>query len=174
MIDIETLGNTPEAAMLSIGIVPFNSILDIGPKVLYEIYLKDALQLGKLSAETLQWWTNQPPEQYKKLITSGTMSTSDALMGLKGICDYLMMDEFKIWANGPDFDLKIIAHKLDQLNITPLWVPWNQRCVRTIKAIDPTLAKSFINPEKHDPVQDCLVQINQVCAINEKYKLNLI
>lgn len=174
MVDIETLGTTPEAAMLSIGIVPFNSILDIGPKVLYEICLKDALQFGKLSSETLQWWTNQPPEQYKKLITLGNLKTLDALKGLQGICDYLMVDGFKIWANGPDFDLEIIEHKMDQLNITPPWTPWNQRCVRTIKAIDPTLAKSFINLEKHDPVQDCLVQINQVCAINEKYKLNLI
>lgn len=174
MIDVETIGSTPDSLILSYGFVPFNSDREIGPKFLKKIILDDAMKYGVITADTLQWWTKQSFEQFSDLVNSGNTTTKEALLVLKDMCEYYMDDNFKVWANGPDFDLEMIENKLHKLNMPMVWLPWNQRCVRTIKSIDPCLAKTFINPEKHNPIADCIVQINQVCAINEKYQLNLI
>lgn len=182
MIDIETLGNTSSAAMVSIAAVAFNKTeidnhSDIGPSVMYNIFLHDALEHGDVSASTLQWWAKEDQSLFQNMLNTGNMTTVDALIDLAVLAELHLDDNFKIWANGPDFDLKIIEDKIEKLKEYPVykfWSPWNQRCVRTLKAIDPALAKSFINNEKHNPLQDCLTQIDQIKAINEKYNLNLI
>jgi hypothetical protein len=174
MIDIETLGTTAEAAILSISAVCFNKN-QVGPNIIYHISLPDALDTGKVSASTLQWWLKEDPELFKKTLSQGNWKLSDALINLSTFCIFNLNEKFKVWANPPNFDLKIIENKLDKIkDVGPIWNPFSERCVRTIKNIDLNLANQFINPEKHNPLEDCLVQIKQIEAINEKYNLNLI
>jgi hypothetical protein len=177
MVDIETLGDTNSAAMVSIAAVAFDKFGDPGPALSYNIYLDDALKLGNVSASTLQWWAKEDRTVFHNMLNNGYIKTADALSELSVFSELCLDDNFKIWANGPDFDLKIIEDKIEKLkdySVYKFWSPWNQRCVRTVKAIDPTLAKSFINNEKHNPLQDCYTQIAQIKAIDEKYNLSLI
>lgn len=176
MIDIETLGNTSSAAMVSIAVVAFDRT-ENGPSMMQNIDLQDALEHGDVSASTLQWWAKEDQALFQSMLNNGNMKTVYALIDLAAFATLHLDDNFKIWANGPDFDLKIIEDKIERFKDYPVskfWSPWNQRCVRTLKAIDPDLAKSFVNTEKHNPLQDCLTQIDQIKAINEKYNLNLI
>ena len=173
MIDIETLGDLPGSAMLNVAAVPFNFNGDIGPEFMASITMESALKIGGTTNSTLIWWLEKDPALLLKTLLEGNISTLEALESLHGFVTENCNEHVKVWANGPDFDLKILEDKIVKCDLYKWWLPWNQRCVRTIKSIDLTLAKSFVNLEKHNPVEDCKVQIKQVLAIYEKYNLNI-
>lgn len=77
MIDLETLGNHSDAAIIQIGAVVFD-LEQLGESFKATIDIEDAMRHGKVTASTLKWWMQQS-EDARQSVMSGTEKLSDAL-----------------------------------------------------------------------------------------------
>jgi hypothetical protein len=132
MIDIETLGTDPDAIVLSIGAVTFNTLDTPGAFFgeFYEILEIDSQKtLGRtVSKDTLNWWKNQSADARMVLTTTERSNTKDALTRLHSFIGGL-----KVWGNGSDFDNVIMKSLFTDYGIPCPWEFWNNRCFRTFK-----------------------------------------
>lgn len=157
MIDIETLGVNPGSAILSIAAVKFN--IKTG-EVLKELYvvvdLKSCLEAGlKIEASTFYWWVNQS-EEAKIDILKPSMNLSSALQSLSAFIN----KEDVVWGNSARFDLGLLNKAYEVLGIGLPWSFRNERCVRTIVALNQSIRdeEEFIGVA-HNPIDDCKHQI---------------
>lgn len=133
MIDIETLGNEVDAAILSIGACEFDiETGDIGDTFYTKVGLDDAVerQKRKINASTLRWWLQQDEESRKEAF-DGAEHLFSALHKL----DTWMTgkrEDYKVWGNGSTFDISILEHALRQESLPVRWKFWNVRDVRTV------------------------------------------
>lgn len=157
MIDIETLGVNPGSAILSIAAVKFN--IKTG-EVLKELYvvvdLKSCLESGlKIEASTFYWWMNQS-EEARIDILKPSMNLSSALQSLSTFIN----KENVVWGNSARFDLGLLNKAYEVLGIDLPWSFRNERCVRTIVALNQGIRdeEEFIGVA-HNPIDDCKHQI---------------
>jgi exodeoxyribonuclease VIII len=71
-------------------------------------------------------------------------------MAKKGVSLIAALEEFnawigdgnntKVWGNGASFDNAILAHAYGKTRMTLPWKFWNDRCYRTVKALNPQVA----------------------------------
>ena len=167
MIDLETLGTTPGSAILSVAAVPFvrdreYSEAEGRADAFYaKISLKDSLRRGfSVDADTLVWWLGQNKAAQDKAFIEGCSLTCDvALQGLsKFFQDHL---DAKVWSNGADFDIPLLASYYAALGQPVPWKFKNVRCYRTIvrEIWDPQFKPCTDDLVAHDPVDDCIKQI---------------
>ena len=174
MIDIETMGIRPGAAIVSIGAVQFDlSTGETGNEFFDIIDLQSSFDMGlKAEAATLFWWFKQ--SDYAKEKIQGGSHISKVLLAFS---EFFMKSEsgyggMQVWGNSARFDLGILetAYKA---NKTPIpWNSWLERDVRTLNFLQPNV-RSEIKFEgvPHDPVADCKHQIKYVCEIYKRLNL---
>lgn len=163
MIDIETLDTTPSAVILSIGAVPFNiGNGEIGPnyhsKCDVSLQVRDGHTIG---LETLKWWIEQDSNVLSNSLTGGEW-VRRSVENLNNFITEECVDEVRLWSNSPSFDLVILKNALNNPWPFPYW---RERDVRTFVEIRSDTAKHFAKKVTHDPVDDCLRQIDMVCAV---------
>lgn len=176
MIDLETLDNTPNAAIVQVGVALFvrdgqgvaarHSIL-VNP----DDYL---VQGGSASFSTIQWWMTQ--DEHARTSVFGPaprVSTYEALASLATIwqtrCD---PEKSFVWAAPASFDLAIVAlagRKVCNWRETP-WPFRRQRCSSTLGKMLPGFRLDDVPtpPEfsvKHDAGADAARQAIQVQAM---------
>lgn len=142
MIDLETLGTSPDSTILSIGAVAKSfGTFPAPPKEFYKVPSIKSQVDSIQSQLTIDWWNKQSPEA--RAVLSESQQTQ------LGICEALL--EFKIWflglglkeniyvwSNGADFDLPMISWAFGHyLGMQPPWHYQNSRCFRTAKAMLP-------------------------------------
>jgi hypothetical protein len=172
MIDLETLGTSSNAVVLSFGGVIFNS--ETGETISEKTVifcLEDSLSKGlEIDASTLRWWLTQNNEVLKnQLDLEKSVTLKD---GIKEIADWLggeMAFNTEVWANSPSFDLikfQNVCKVADMENPFGDFRKW--RDVRTmIEAAENGRAVSiktitdaeFGRGNAHDPIHDCKYQI---------------
>lgn len=135
MLDLETMGNKPGAAIVAIGAVKFNQdgILD---RFYCTVDLQSCLHAGLvIDASTVMWWMRQNDEARNALQYPGYM-LPDALTALKrwlhGIDN---RNDYCVWGNGADFDNAIIACAYAAVGAPLPWDFWRNRCYRTMKSM---------------------------------------
>ncbi len=159
MIDVETLGLTPDSVILSIAAVEFDR--DTGDTGRWFYERVDHLQAGRTTCEeTYAWWLKQPDEVFHEA-TSGTTPLRMALINL-----YAWFTEGQIaWSQGTDFDFPIL---LDAFKKNHIDIPWeynakrDTRTVYDICGFDPKSIEREGN--HHNALDDCLHQIRCVHA----------
>ena len=137
MIDIETLGNKVDAAILSIGACVFDiETGEIGETYYKRVGLKDVIETQtckdggrKIDHSTLKWWLDQDAG-----------ARAEAFDG-EGYL-YFALDDFenwfgdkedyKVWGNGATFDISILEHAIEDNGGDIPWKFWNIRDVRTV------------------------------------------
>jgi len=129
MIDLETVGLTPDARIVSIGAVIFDPRYGrIDKKNTFYIELDHKAQTNRaMDKGTMEWWTKQSREAKKAL--KGTTLLEDALEELA----FWLPEDVKVWGNGPTFDIVILEDAYHQCGIEIPWKFWNIRDCRTIK-----------------------------------------
>lgn len=178
MIDLETLGKTPAAAILSIGATFFD--LETGQlgETFYRVLdIDSACQHGTMDGATIQWWIQQSGAA-KQLFADFqkkhgfTRAMSDFMQFLLGECDPYNL---RVWGNGASFDIPIIEHAIRQTQYAVPWQYWNIRDVRTIVAlgrslldIDPKKDMPF-NGTEHNALDDAVHQAQYVCEIYSRF-----
>ena len=149
MIDIEALGIAETSIILSIGAhcletaEGFYVELDIG---------RQGIRTTDL--DTLKWWLNQDT----KIPVNGTANLSDALRSLAQFiqCPDGMVPS--VWANGSDYDFKILANAY---NLQNLQIPWKYNSVRdyrTLSKLLPHIKRAEFTGTKHNALDDATNQ----------------
>ena len=159
MIDIETLGNGPEAMVLSIAAVKFDEEKVINTIELYPDLTEQHSKGQKIDIDTLQWWMKSP-----QILQNYLEKPRKSL-----VCCYHQLAFFlfqkdestQIWAKSPRFDLQILEN---------LWkncpVLWDYRSQGDVRMAEFKLKQKQIaltRPEQaHNSLSDCMAQVANV------------
>lgn len=176
MLDIETMGNGPEAAVMSIGACYFNPATGaIGETFHEHISLETSVKAGlKMDASTVIWWMGQSDAARSKFKDNGKQQPIGA--ALLKLQNFMLMydDDVKVWGNGSTFDNAIIKNAYSKaLLMDPPWAFWNDRDVRTVVEMgqavgfDPKRDMAF-EGVKHDALADAIHQAKYVSLIWQK------
>ena len=168
MIDLETLGTTADAAILSIGAVKFE--LESGTIEDDGFYASVSLDSNseykrRIQEDTLIWWLKQPVEAQSVFHESKqTLPTA-----LAELVEWMGDAEHQMWSNGADFDLPMLTHAFVQCGLEVPWKHWNSRCFRTYKNLPGAKAvKIPFEGTKHNALFDAVHQAKTVQAIHTK------
>jgi hypothetical protein len=169
MVDVECLGTSNNAAMVSIGAVFFDLATEtIGASFTKNIHLATAVRDGgTMDAATVLWWLKQS-DAAKGRVFQGAIDIKEVLHDLAiWIGNNCPDKNVRPWGNSARFDLGILSSAFER-NHTP--VPWkwrNERCFRTVRNLNPQVP--YTPSEKgdgaHDPTVDCRFQIQHLFSV---------
>lgn len=142
MLDLETMGNNPRAAIIAIGAVSF----DISEqRVKGEFYAPVALQSSVdaglvMDPSTVLWWMQQSDEARAEF--KGVDTSLDAALLAFGtwVADarsFYNQNDIPMWGNGAAFDNVILRSAYNACQMTPPWKYRDDRCYRTVRALHP-------------------------------------
>jgi len=158
MLDIETLGTDPGAAILSVGACTFDTD-GVGETLHRSVGLQHCEAAGlEIDAETLQWWLDQDDAAAVDLITTGA-PLATVLENLTAFCDGA--DE--VWANSPKFDGAILEAAYGALDWPTPWEFYELRDVRTVRQL-PGAVELEQEGTEHDALDDAVHQAREVAA----------
>lgn len=151
MVDIETLGLEPGAAILSIGAVRFD-VDGLGDEFYREISLSSCQGAGlEIDAETLDWWLSQDDA------VTGILTGGDSLDDvLESFCGWFPKGA-EIWANSPSFDCEHLEVAFDAVGMTEPWEFRDERDVRTLRSLPCAVDVEMLGDE-HDALDDAKYQ----------------
>lgn len=136
MLDLETMGNTPQAAIVAIGAVEFDPDEGtVGERFYCAVDLESSVHTGcVMDPSTVLWWLRQGEDARQAIAHGGdplplALIEFGAWMGKRG-----GVDDVRVWGNGAAFDNVILASAYRTAGITQPWRHWNDRCYRTLKA----------------------------------------
>lgn len=140
MIDIETLGNGPQSAILSVAVVPIEP--ESFPAFYSTVNLQSCLDAGlKIDASTIAWWLKQSDEARGAL----QLETGPSLATVLDQIDEVPWASItETWAFPPSFDLVILENAYRALGRRPPWYYRTPRCLRTIAAITGVPKPKFV------------------------------
>lgn len=169
MVDLETLGTSPNSAILSLGAVKFDPETE---KFTDEFYMvvntQSCLDIGQsIDQDTVHWWNRQSPEarlvleQAKAPTESGVnYPVREVMSRFASFAHY----NSNVWGNGSDFDNAIIQEIYRKLGIRQPWAFWNNRCYRTMKNMFPDI-KHERQGTYHNALDDAKTQALHLCKI---------
>lgn len=168
MLDLETLGTTADAVILSIGAVKFDLESDkIDDEGFYgSVSVESNMDAGRrISEDTLLWWLKQPAAA-QAVFHEEKLSLEQTLSDL---ADWLGDSKWIVWAKGPSFDIAMLEHAYKQFGMTPPWDFWNTRCVRTYMALPGAKGvQASIEGVKHNALSDAYEQAKTIQMIHQK------
>ncbi len=174
MLDLETMGNTSNAAIVSIGAVVFSPVTGaLGADFEEVVNLNSSAYYSDIDASTVTWWLTQS-EEARSIFQRDTPKSSlkDALLELnQWFADLGDSRDIQVWGNGSGFDNVILANAFKAVRVKPHFSHWNDRDVRTIVemgrsilGIDPktTFTRQGVH---HSALDDAKFQAKYVSAI---------
>ncbi|MDU3464600.1 MAG: 3'-5' exoribonuclease [Citrobacter sp.] len=182
MVDMETMGNSPDAPIVSIGAVFFDpSTGNTGAEFYRVVSLESSMSFGmKPDASTIQWWLKQSSEARSAILIDEAMGLRESL---ELLADFIAENAangshtVQLWGNGCSFD-NVILRRAYALTETPFTVPfWNDRDVRTMVELGKSVG---INPrydipfegDMHNALSDARHQVKYVSAIWQRLTAN--
>lgn len=182
MVDMETMGNSPDAPIVSIGAVFFDpSTGNTGAEFYRVVSLESSMSFGmKPDASTIQWWLKQSSEARSAILVDEAMGLRESL---ELLADFIAENAangshtVQLWGNGCSFD-NVILRRAYALTETPFAVPfWNDRDVRTMVELGKSVG---INPrfdipfegDMHNALSDARQQVKYVSAIWQRLTAN--
>lgn len=182
MVDMETMGNSPDAPIVSIGAVFFDpSTGNTGAEFYQVVSLESSMSFGmKPDASTIQWWLKQSSEARSAILVDEAMGLLETL---ELLADFIAENAangshtVQLWGNGCSFD-NVILRRAYALTDTPFAVPfWNDRDVRTMVELGKSVS---INPrfdipfegDMHNALSDARHQVKYVSAIWQRLTAN--
>ena len=132
MIDLETMSTRSNAAIASIGAVKFDIDAGIIDTFYRTIDLRTCKAVGlHFDAETIEWWKQQSPEAQKAL----QVDNISIMQALDDFATWYGNKSLPTWGNGAGFDNVIMENAYRAVNSKRPWLPWEDRCYRTMKNI---------------------------------------
>lgn len=176
MIDLETMGNSSNAAIVAIGACFFEpSTGEIGAKFSRIISLESSQQFGRIDASTVLWWMKQSGEAREVLNSREAVHIKQALHDFRQFTNDGLSQPL-VWGNGSSFDCVILKNTIIQClgeQYVP-WQFWNERDVRTmvdlgkkLLGFDPKRDMPF-EGVRHEALSDAVHQAKYVSAIYQR------
>lgn len=155
MIDLETMGTGPRAAIVAIGAVEFDPEAGTcGERFQLAVDLGNAVAMGgEMDASTVLWWMQQGDDA-RAAFSRGGVPLSQALVAFTAwLASRGVPDSLRMWGNGAGFDNVILASAYKAAGLQQPWRHWNDRCYRTVKAMHPHIKLQRIGTH-HDAADD--------------------
>lgn len=182
MVDMETMGNSPDAPIVSIGAVFFDpSTGNTGAEFYRVVSLESSMSFGmKPDASTIQWWLKQSSEARSAILVDEALGLRETLELLANFIAENAANgshTVQLWGNGCSFD-NVILRRAYTLTETPFAVPfWNDRDVRTMVELGKSVG---INPrfdipfegDMHNALSDARHQVKYISAIWQRLTRN--
>ena len=172
MLDLETMGTSPNAPIVAIGAVKFSLedlTIDMEDTFYRQIYLPDIVDMGaQICPYTVLWWLKQD-----KAAIEQTFLQNDPDEGAYGpLCDFAawLPEKAKVWGNGSDFDNVLLAETYKRIGEKVPWRFFNNRCYRTVKKLYPQVELKREGTH-HNALSDAISQAKHLIEIwrsNEK------
>ena len=136
MLDLETLGNGPLAAIRAIGAVSFDRHgIDEACVFYVKVDLESCIAAGlQMDPNTVLWWLGQGDEARAEMIRDKGLPLAEALDYFDA---FLAGRQVRVWGNGAAFDNVILASAYRVLGKPAPWKFYNDRCYRTMKSLCP-------------------------------------
>ena len=171
MLDLETMGTGPNAAIVAIGAAAFcpHERRVLGNSFYMPVSLASSVRDGGvMDAGTVQWWLQQGPEA-RALFgkESGATQINVALIEFSMWAANVAGTDpkkVKVWGNGADFDNVILASAYKRALLDQPWGTFNNRCYRTIKSLYPEV-KMERSGTYHHARDDAISQAEHLCRI---------
>ena len=168
MIDLETMGVGPSAAIVSIGAVIFDPETgELGAEFYRVVSLSSSMSAGGVvDAGTIMWWLEQSDAarnavsaKFAEGIEDVLFEFDDFVQTFAGGCNIA-----RVWGNGAAFDNVILRGAYDRLHMDRPWEFYNDRCYRTVKAMHPEI-KMLRTGTHHNALDDAISQAKHLCAM---------
>ena len=174
MIDLETLGTTADAVIMSIGAVRFDlesgTVSECEENRFYcSVGIDSQVLHRRISIETIDWWKQQP-QKASNIFEEDKVHLTDALYRLRdwAIPPGVASLPITAWSNGADFDLPMLSHAYAWMGFKPAWEPYSARCYRTYKNLPGARTiKVERTGQHHNALDDAIYQARHLCAIHK-------
>lgn len=165
MLDLETMSDTADAAIVAIGACKFDpatgTIVDTFSS---GVDLESAVQGGgKISAGTVMWWLRRSEAARAELRSHRRSLTSALLLFTAWLDQDGDRLHRRIWGNGADFDNVILGSAYERLHLEVPWEYYHNRCYRTARNLLPRVEVPKIGTA-HCAVDDAVNQATYLCA----------
>lgn len=166
MVDLETMGVGPNAAVVQVGCRLFDiGTGELGEGMLVDVDVASAVSLGgKVDASTTKWWLDRggfhpvaipvPMEQALDQLRAFLSSTS-------------LLNPPTIWSQGANFDIPILEGYYERAGQEAPWMFYMARDTRTVYDLARQVgwSKNKNRPEtQHQALADCDEQIGDLVA----------
>ena len=162
MLDLETMGTGPNAAIIAIGAVEFDREGLTENEFYATVSLESCAKVGlSIEAGTVLWWMKQDEAARNEFIGKQGFPVYEALQSFskwfpKGA---------KVWGNGAAFDNVILRNAYSVLGYDAPWPFWDDRCYRTVRAEAPTVQPVTRVGTYHNALDDAKTQALQLIEI---------
>jgi hypothetical protein len=159
MIDLETMGTGPTAAIVAIGAVRFNrcGLVDTFYR---NVSLRSSMSLGlKVDADTVMWWLQQGEEARAGLLVD-QVHLAPALQAFTVWCG----PDPIIWGNGAASDNVWLRSAYDACSMPAPWTFREDRCYRTVRAMHPNAEVKRIGTA-HNVLDDAATQARHLIKL---------
>jgi exodeoxyribonuclease VIII len=168
MVDLETMGTSPNAAIIAIGAVKFDvSSGEISGDSFYRrIDLESSMKCGgEVSASTIMWWLAQSAKAQAEILkeTPGRVHIKQAL---RDFAEWYGNCPIPIWGDGAASDNVWLKSAYARLGMECPWTYKQDRCLRTMKELRPQVEVPIVGVE-HRALDDAIYQARLLMAILE-------
>jgi DNA polymerase III epsilon subunit-like protein len=166
MVDLETMGTGPNAAIIAIGAVEFDLALgEVGDRFYAVISLESSVAYGGvIDPSTVMWWLGQSEEARKAVCTDGEHINVALLRFANWLGQCAELDDLRLWGNGAGFDNVVLEETYRRAQLDCPWRFWNNRCYRTMKGLRPDL-KAVRAGTHHNALDDAMTQAQHLIAV---------
>ena len=173
MIDIVTLGLSPESAVVHVAGLKFDPKGRRGQftaRFSHRLNLEEQERKGRtIDADTFKWWKRQKkrkPDLYRRVfpLENTGMRAREVMRLLREWCAECEV----YWAHGPH-DFHILNHMFDSQKVTRPWEYWQCSDARTVARRFLENPIKAISHEPYDPIACCQVQARCVQQAFEKF-----
>lgn len=168
MLDIETVANTNNTAVIQVAMIHFDWTGKLGESLVVRLNLDEQLRKGlDANSSTLAWWADTNPQLFRSLLTENVESVSQAL---SKVCQFINFNDY-IWCHAT-FDIPILNNVLCKFGFKTPWAYKKCRDIRTLTELaNLDLTQYNWAAEKtHDALDDCRFQVKYCCDAYNKLK----
>lgn len=166
MVDLETMGTGPNAAIIAIGAVEFDAARGKVGSSFYEVVSLESSVTngGAIDPGTVMWWLSQSDEARKAVCAHGEHINLVLVRFSQWLGQRAIRDDLRLWGNGAGFDNVVLESAYRSAQLPCPWHFWNNRCYRTVKGMHPGV-KAVRTGTHHNALDDAITQAHHLIAI---------
>ena len=163
MLDLETMGNGANSAIIAIGAVAFDD-MGINSRFYEQVSLASCVSIGlECDASTIMWWMQQSDE------ARSAFRDNDKANHICGVLArfakwFVDVGGVEVWGNGAAFDNAILSNAYRKSGTVQPWKFLNDKCYRTIKGLHPDVSLERVGTH-HNALNDAESQAKHLCKI---------
>jgi exodeoxyribonuclease VIII len=166
MLDLETMGNGPRAAIVAIGVCEFDPCAGFDDAVVISTFysrvsLQSSVSVGlDIDASTVLWWMQQSDAARKSTFEGADIGSLDTVLRMFNgwlVNDFSSAHPIAVWGNGATFDNVIIRSAYKACGIEPPWSFRNDKCYRTVVNLAPKVPFEKYGTA-HNALDDAIAQ----------------